>query len=64
MRVDHHSGADGDTLQATIESFATAEPGTDLALLRAGHPTLTELRSVSEVPGVLDGIRVGARRAG
>jgi len=55
---------DGDTaLHATIaEQETPPEPGTDLALLAAGHPTLTELVSVSERPGILSGRRV--RRAG
>jgi 5'-nucleotidase len=65
IRVDHRTRADGGALHATVEELSTPpEPGTDTALLRDGHPTLTELRSVSERPGLLDGIRLGARRAG
>jgi 5'-nucleotidase len=65
VRVDHRSGDDGDALHADVQELATPpEPGTDTALLRDGHPTITELVSVSERPGVLDGIRARTRRAG
>ncbi|GAA4535542.1 5'/3'-nucleotidase SurE [Pseudonocardia xishanensis] len=56
VRIAHTSGVDGApaTLQATIESpDEPSEPGTDVALLAAGHPTITQLRSVSAVPGLL-----------
>lgn len=55
VRVDLHSGEHGEALHSVVAEMASApEPGTDLALLGAGHPTLTELQSVSERPGVLD----------
>jgi 5'/3'-nucleotidase len=64
VRVDQVSGDDGDVLHARDAELATPpEPGTDTALLAAGHPTLTELQSVSEHPGVLDGETL-RRRAG
>jgi 5'-nucleotidase len=63
ITVDQRSEAGGEALHATFAGLPEPpEPGTDLALLAAGHPTLTELRSISERPGVLDGIRVS--RAG
>lgn len=37
---------DGDVRMAEFEISEEPEPGTDSALLAAGHPTLTELRSV------------------
>jgi 5'-nucleotidase len=65
VRVNHRRNDDGEALHASFEELSTPpEPGTDTALLRDGHPTLTELISVSERPGLLDGISVPARRAG
>jgi 5'-nucleotidase len=64
VRVDQVSAEDGDVLHARDAELSTPpEPGTDTALLVAGHPTLTELQAVSERPGVLDG-GVLRRRAG
>lgn len=64
VRVDHVSGPDGDLLQAhEAELAGDPEPGTDTALLAAGHPTLTELQSVSDRPGLLDSDAL-RRRAG
>lgn len=54
VRVDQRSGDDGDGLHAVFTAPSSApEPGTDAALLAAGHPTLTELRSISDRPGLL-----------
>ncbi len=65
VRMNHRTGDDGDALQAEFETLARApEPGTDTALLRDGHPTITELISVSERAGVLAELSAGARRAG
>jgi 5'/3'-nucleotidase len=66
VRVDHLEGDSSDLLHAHEAELATPlEPGTDTALLAAGHPTLTELQSVSDRPGALDGARgSGALRAG
>lgn len=65
VRVNHRRDDDGEALHASFEELSTPpEAGTDTALLRDGHPTLTELISVSERPGLLDGINVPARRAG
>ncbi len=62
IRVIHRSGEDGHALHAQLAELSTPpEPGTDTALLAAGHPTLTELQSVSARPGVLDGVEVGRR---
>jgi 5'-nucleotidase len=64
IRVDHRSADGGEALHTEVtEMSAAPEPGTDTALLAAGHPTLTELRSISERPGILAGVAHG-RRAG
>jgi 5'-nucleotidase len=47
--VDNHHGGLGVRM---IGSDRELEPGTDSALLAAGHPTLTALRSVTEDPTV------------
>jgi 5'-nucleotidase len=63
VRVSHRSGQDVDTLTADVEEMSTPpDPGTDLALLAEGHPTITELQSIADRPGLLDGLRGGARR--
>ncbi len=55
VRVDHREHDDGAALHASFEELTTPpEPGTDTALLADGHPTLTELVSVAERPGVLN----------
>lgn len=62
IRVDARSGDDGHALHAAFtERSSPPEPGTDTALLADGHPTITELQSVSERPGLLGAER---RRAG
>jgi 5'-nucleotidase len=54
IRVDERAGERGRVLEATLQDLAAdVEPGTDIALLAEGHPTLTRLQSVSELPGVL-----------
>ncbi|SDF85894.1 5'-nucleotidase [Pseudonocardia oroxyli] len=56
VRIAHTAGVDGApaTWQATVTSpDEPHEPGTDVALLAAGHPTISELRTVSAVPGLL-----------
>ncbi|NMH99255.1 5'/3'-nucleotidase SurE [Pseudonocardia sp. K10HN5] len=54
VRVVHRDGHPSGALHASISEHGfTPEPGTDIALLAAGHPTLTELQSVGERPGVL-----------
>ena len=54
IRVDHRHGVDGETLRGTAELLAEPlEPGTDVALLASGHPTVTRLQTVSDRPGVL-----------
>jgi 5'-nucleotidase len=56
VRVDERDGPTGTGLHTRVaELSATPEPGTDIALLAEGHPTLTALRTVAEQPGVLDG---------
>ncbi|HVL85486.1 MAG TPA: 5'/3'-nucleotidase SurE [Pseudonocardia sp.] len=56
VRVAQRDGPAGSGLHARPEELSTPpEPGTDTALLAAGHPTLTALRPVGEEPGVLDG---------
>lgn len=55
VRVDHRTGDDGQALHLSgAELTGPSEPGTDIALLAEGHPTLTRLVSVGERPGVLD----------
>lgn len=55
VRVDQLTGEDGERLHATFVGLDTpAEPGTDTALLIAGHPTVTELRSIEDRPGALE----------
>jgi 5'-nucleotidase len=64
VRVDHREGEHGEALHSHVAEMSTPpEPGTDAALLVAGHPTLTELQSISERPGVLVGVGQ-SRRAG
>lgn len=50
-RVDDVS--DGGVRLAEVEISEEFEPGTDSALLAAGHPTLTELRSIEAHDGAL-----------
>jgi 5'-nucleotidase len=65
IRVDQRTGDDGEGLHATFGELSTPPvPGTDTALLAAGHPTLTELRSISDRPGLLDRVPATDRRAG
>jgi 5'-nucleotidase len=62
VRVDHIAGDDDDLLHSHAAELATPpEPGTDTALLAAGHPTITELQSVSDRPGLLDGAAADRR---
>ena len=50
IRLGYGDGA----LHASLaETRVPAEPGSDVALLRDGHPTLTGLASVGAVPGIL-----------
>lgn len=54
VRIDQRSSDEGEALHATYaEPTGTPGAGTDVALLRAGHPTLTELRSITDRPGLL-----------
>jgi 5'-nucleotidase len=64
VRVDQVSHDGGEALHTHEAELATPpEPGTDTALLAAGHPTVTELQSVTDRPGLLDGATL-RRRAG
>jgi 5'-nucleotidase len=50
IRLGYGDGA----LQATLaEAHVPAEPGSDVALLRDGHPTITGLASVGAAPGAV-----------
>jgi 5'-nucleotidase len=61
VQTEHRSGDDGDGLHSSLaELEAAPAPGTDLALLAEGHPTLTVLESVAARPGVLDVLRMSA----
>jgi 5'-nucleotidase len=63
VRVSHRSGDGSDTLTAEVAELPTPpEPDTDLALLAEGHSTVTELQTIGERPGVLDGLSRSARR--
>jgi 5'-nucleotidase len=68
VRVDQRTGPDGHGLHTrAVELSTPPEPGTDTALLAAGHPTVTALESISDRPGLLDppGLgRLGRRGAG
>ncbi|WP_308259179.1 5'/3'-nucleotidase SurE [Pseudonocardia sp. H11422] len=53
VRVVHRDGDPHGALHASVsEPQAGPEPGSDVALLAEGHPTLTALRSVQDQPGV------------
>ncbi len=54
INVSHHDEAGATVLRATAESLSEPpDPESDVALLAAGHPTLTRLTSVAGVPGLL-----------
>jgi 5'-nucleotidase len=58
VRVDHRTGDDGQGLHLQgAELTGPLEPGTDIALLAAGHPTLTRLESIAARPGILAAAR-------
>jgi len=56
VRVDEIDDGGRHVLEATLQEpdIDRFDPDTDIALLAEAHPTLTRLRSVSELPGVLD----------
>ncbi len=54
IRIDHRTGDDGEGLHmGEAELSGPPEPGTDIALLADGHPTLTRLATIAESPGLL-----------
>ena len=54
ITVRHHDEVDASVLRATAADLQSEpEPETDVALLAAGHPTVTRLTSVAALPGVL-----------
>ncbi len=54
ITVRHHDEVDASVLRATAEALVgEPEPESDVALLAAGHPTVTRLTSVAAHPGVL-----------
>jgi 5'-nucleotidase len=58
VHVDYRDGEHGEALHSFVTEISTPpEPGTDAALLAAGHPTLTELQGITERPGVLESVR-------
>jgi 5'-nucleotidase len=64
IQTMQRSDEDGDALHASVVELSTPpEPGTDIALLLEGHPTLTALQSVAEQPGVLDRLPAADRDA-
>ena len=59
ITVRHHDEVDAAVLRATASDLATEpDPESDIALLAAGHPTVTRLTSVADRPGVLHAARV------
>ncbi|HZG92953.1 MAG TPA: 5'/3'-nucleotidase SurE [Pseudonocardia sp.] len=62
--VEKEVDGGGRALHAALHENGRIEPGTDIALLAEGHPTLTRLRSVDELPGVLDTVPVQPVPAG
>ena len=70
ITVRHHDEVDASVLRATAEALVSEpDPESDVALLAAGHPTVTRLMSVAAHPGVLRSAagwrpltRVSARR--
>jgi 5'-nucleotidase len=59
ITVRHHDEVDAAVLRATAGDLATEpDPESDIALLAAGHPTVTRLTSVADQPGVLHAARV------
>lgn len=57
VQVVHREGEPHGTLHSSVTAAREElEPGSDVALLADGYPTLTRLRSVAEVPGVLDAV--------
>jgi len=61
--VEHREGDVHGTLVSSLRDV-TEEPAadSDIALLAAGHATLTELRTVTAVPGVLGRVEAAGRR--
>ncbi|ODT98379.1 MAG: hypothetical protein ABS81_27990 [Pseudonocardia sp. SCN 72-86] len=61
--VEHREGDVHGTLVSSLRDMAE-EPAadSDIALLAAGHPTLTELRTVTGVPGVLGRVAAAGSR--
>ena len=52
--ISNASFIDASVLRATAADLQSEpEPETDVALLAAGHPTVTRLTSVAALPGVL-----------
>jgi 5'-nucleotidase len=58
VRVDHTPGVDdgpGSLITTISEPDGTYDPGSDIALLAQGHPTVTELSLVEARPGLFSG---------
>ena len=54
ITVQHHDDVETSVLRSTAEDLATeSDPESDVALLVAGHPTVTRLVSVAAHPGVI-----------
>jgi hypothetical protein len=54
ITVQHHDDVEASVLRSTAEDLDTEhDPESDVALLAAGHPTVTRLVSVAALPGVL-----------
>jgi 5'-nucleotidase len=54
ITVRHHDEVDASVLRATADGLVSEpDPESDVALLAAGHPTVTSLVSVAAHPGVL-----------
>lgn len=64
-RIDHRTGDDGEGLHlGEAELSGPPEPGTDIALLADGHPTVTRLATIADLPGVLPAAALAGGAAG
>ncbi|WP_098957264.1 5'/3'-nucleotidase SurE [Pseudonocardia sp. N23] len=63
--VEHREGDPHGTLLSSLRDTAEEPaPDSDIALLAAGHPTVTELRTVTGVPGLLGRMATSNARRG
>lgn len=59
IRMEHRSDDDGDVLYSSLsEAQDPPTPGSDVALLEQGHPTVTALQTVAAQAGILDDLHM------